>query len=64
MSNYRFKRSFIDSKNGDIRLYYLDKEGNSKVLITNVSSIDDTWAGIPKDLQKDARNRVKTLKQR
>lgn len=59
---WRFKRSFLDPKNGDIRLYYIKPDASTVILRTSVRNLDDKWPQVPKDVQKDARNRAKTLK--
>lgn len=58
MLKYRFKRSFIDPVNHEVKLYYLDKEGNSKVLITDSRLKEHIWEGIDPELQKDAQERI------
>lgn len=62
LSNYRFKRSYFDPKNGDIELYYSRNDGSTLLLQTNTSCRDNTWPNLPKDLQKHARLQCKTLK--
>jgi hypothetical protein len=59
---WRFKRSFIDPKNGDIKLYYIKPDHNTSVLMTEKDCVNDSWPGVPKDVQKDARKRIRDLR--
>jgi hypothetical protein len=59
---WRFKRSFLDPKNGNIRLYYIKPDSNTAILDSTFDCMDDTFPGVPKDVQKDARARIKILK--
>jgi hypothetical protein len=51
----------MDPKNGDIRLYYLTEDGNSKVLYGHSALEEHVWEGIPAELQADANIRIRTL---
>jgi hypothetical protein len=61
-SSWYFKRSFIDPKNGEIRLYYLHIEGKSTVLVTNKSLSEHKFDDLPSDFPlEDALERIKSL---
>lgn len=61
-SNWYFKRSFIDPKNGDIRLYYLNVLGNSRVFITNANLEKHDFGDLPEGFPiDDVKERIETL---
>lgn len=61
-SKWRFKRAFVDPKNGDIRLYYLREDGHSRVLMSNKSNTMHDFMDVPEDFPvDDAQRRIKVL---
>lgn len=60
-SGWRFKRSFLDPKNGEIRLYYTKPCGNTAVLMSSSRLSTHVFPNLPTDVQMDAQQRIKEL---